>query len=1154
MDRANEFVHLHVHSEYSLLDGACRISELVDQVKQHGQTAVAVTDHGNLYGAVAFYDAALAAGIRPIIGCEVYVAQRTRFDKEPQLDGRSYHLILLCENNTGYQNLIQLVSRAGLEGFYKKPRIDFALLEQYHEGLICLSACIAGEIPRHLLDGSFEAAKETALRYEALFGKGNFYLELQNHGLEEERRVLPLLMRLSRETGIPMAATNDAHYIRKSDAAMQKVLMCIQTGKTIDDPGAMSFGTDEFYLKSTEEMAALFASVPEAVSNTAKIAARCHVTFTFGERKLPSFVQPGVTDNAAFFRQICQEGMHARYGSSPAPEVRERLAYEISVIEKMGFVDYFLIVWDFIRYARSRDIPVGPGRGSGAGSLCAYCIGITGIDPIAGNLFFERFLNPERVSMPDFDIDFCIEGRQAVKDYVIARYGADHVAEIIAFDTMKARAAVRDVGRVMNVPYQLCDKTAKLIDGRMTIPQALARTSDLKTLYDTDESVRRLLDMAARVEGMPRHASTHAAGVVIAASPVSDYVPLQRNDETVVTQFTKNELERLGLLKMDFLGLRNLTIIRDCVRTIRKTQPDFSIDTVPLDDPAVYRLIASGNTSGVFQLESNGMRQVLQRLKPQNMEDIIAVLALYRPGPMDSIPTYIHNRHHPKDVRYLHPMLEDILNVTYGCIVYQEQVMEICRKLAGYSYGRADLVRRAMAKKKPEEMEKERRIFLYGSGQDDGCIGAVANGIPLEIAEEIFGQMESFASYAFNKSHAAAYALLAYQTAYLKTNYFKEYMAALMTSVISDAPKLLSYMEECREAGVQLSPPDVNTGEWSFAWQGDRMTFGLLAIRNLGKGLIDRMITERRANGRFTGFVDFCRRMSSHGMNKRALEALIQAGALDGLDCNRRQMLMCYDAVMDTVSDSREQVLEGQMSLFGEAESAASDLRIPPAEDFDLMHKLHLEKEAAGMYLSGHPMDSYHYLRDLLRCRSVAELTAEGAAVKDGMPVSFFCMVHTVKKHRTKSGEEMCFFEAEDAAGSLDAVVFPRLYAVTKHRLVPEKLLYVTGKISLKDDAVTVLCDSIREEQDFPLMLSQMQLCLKLSSRETALLAAFEAVCSAHPGDTECILFLTDAGRYVRPRRRLAVSVSEAFYKTLTETVPAGRIGCIHRITGGNTK
>ncbi len=1148
---AEDFVHLHVHSEYSLLDGACRLEQLAAQVKAQGQTAVAVTDHGNLYAAVAFYDAAKAHGIRPIIGCEVYVAQRTRFDKEPLLDGKSYHLVLLCENNTGYQNLVKLVSLANLEGFYKKPRVDFALLEQYHEGLICLSACIAGEIPRKLLEGSYEAAKETALQYEALFGKGNYYIEIQNHGIEEERRVLPLLMRLSRETGIPLAATNDAHYITKADAAMQKVLLCVQTGKTIDEPNGMGFSTEEFYLKSTEEMASLFANVPEAVTNTARIARRCNVTFTFGERKLPHFVQKGVTDNTAYFRALCRKGMHMRYGEHPSEEVVTRLKYEISVIEKMGFVDYFLIVWDFIRYARSRKIPVGPGRGSGAGSLCAYCIGITGIDPIAGNLLFERFLNPERVSMPDFDIDFCIEGRQAVKDYVVQRYGSEHVAEIIAFDTMKARAAVRDVGRVMHVPYHVCDKTAKLIDGRLTIPQAIERSSELKILYGSDDQVCRLLDMAKQVEGMPRHASTHAAGVVITASPVSDYVPLQRNDETIVTQYTKNELERLGLLKMDFLGLRNLTIIRDCVCSVQRNEPEFSINTIPLDDPAVYHLIASGDTSGVFQLESNGMRQVLMRLKPQNMEDIIAVLALYRPGPMDAIPTYIHNRHHPEDVHYLHPMLEDILDVTYGCIVYQEQVMQICRKLAGYSYGRADLVRRAMSKKKQSEMVKERQIFLYGSGQDDGCIGAVANGIPLKIAEEIFDQMESFASYAFNKSHAAAYALVAYQTAYLKCHYFEDYMAALMTSVISETPKLLGYMEECRSRGVKLSPPDVNTGEWGFAWRENRMIFGLLAIRNLGKGLIDKMTADRQENGRFTGFVDFCRRISAHGMNKRALESLIQAGALDCLDCNRRQMMLHYEYVLDAVHEDTSQVLEGQMSLFGESElHAASDLTIGPAEDYTLMEKLQLEKNATGMYLSGHPMESLQYLRELLRCTSIAALTVdEGRQVRDGQQVKLLCMVQGVKKHRTKGGEDMCFFEAEDAGGSMDAVVFPKLYAISKQRVMTGKMLYLMGKISKKDDAVTVLCESIREQADFPLMLRQMQLCIKLSSSENTITEALEKVCAQYPGDTEVVLFLTDARRYVKPKRRLQAEISESFYRMLTNYIPPERIGCIPRLS-----
>ncbi len=1150
MAAAEDFVHLHVHSEYSLLDGACRLEQLTAQVKALGQTAVAVTDHGNLYAAIAFYDAAQAQGIRPIIGCEVYVAQRTRFDREPHLDGKSYHLVLLCENNRGYQNLMKLVSLSNLEGFYKKPRVDWELLEQYHEGLICLSACIAGEIPRKLLEGNYSGARETALRYQQLFGRDNFFLEIQNHGIAEEREVLPQLIRLSAETGIPLAATNDAHYLARSDAAMQKVLICVQTGTTIDEPGALSFPTNEFYLKSTEEMEQLFPNLPEAIANTRRIADRCQVTFTFGERKLPHFVQEGVTDNTAYFRALCTKGMYMRYGNAPADEVKQRLLYELDVIEQMGFVDYFLIVWDFIRYARSQQIPVGPGRGSGAGSLCAYCIGITGIDPIAGNLLFERFLNPERVSMPDFDIDFCMEGRQAVKEYVVRRYGSDHVAEIIAFDTMKARAAVRDVGRVMQIPYALCDKTAKLIDGRMTVAQALEQVGELKALYQNDERVRKLLDMAKQVEGMPRHASTHAAGVVIAASPVSDYVPLQKNDETIVTQYTMTVLERLGLLKMDFLGLRNLTVIRDAVNAIRRYEPDFSIDSIPLDDKGVYRMIAAGNTSGVFQLESNGIRAVLMRLRPENMEDIIAVLALYRPGPMDAIPTYIRNRHHRSEVRYLHPMLEDILDVTYGCIVYQEQVMQICRKLAGYSYGRADLVRRAMAKKKHDVMEQERKIFLYGSGKDDGCIGAVANGVPEDIANQIFDQMESFASYAFNKSHAAAYALLAYQTAYLKCLYFADYMAALMTSVISDSQKLLSYLEECRNAGLEICPPDVNTGEWGFVYRENRMIFGLLAIRGLGKGLIDKLTAERSANGKFTGFVDFCRRMSSHGMNKRALEALIQAGALDCLDCNRHRMMRSFEHVLDAVSSSSDHVMEGQMSLFGDAEiREPADLTIPEAKEYDILHKLQMEKAATGMYISGHPMESVRYLQALLHTVTIGKLVEdEGKNVRDQQLVRLLCMVQGVKKHRTKGGEEMCFLTIEDESGTMDAVIFPRLYAVSVQRLRTDKILYLTGRISKKEDAVSVLCESVREQEEFALMLRQMQLCIKLDKQQVPVLPQLESLCARYPGETEVILFLTEEKKYVQPRHRMQAEITDAFYQELCTLFAPHQIGCIPRV------
>ena len=1146
MAAAEDFVHLHVHSEYSLLDGACRLEQLAAQVKAQGQTAVAVTDHGNLYAAILFYDAAIAQGIRPIIGCEVYVAQRTRFDKEPRLDGKSCHLLLLCENNEGYQNLVKLVTLANLEGFYKKPRVDLELLQKYHEGLICLSACIAGEIPRLLLEGSYDSAMKAAQRYQKIFGKDHFFLEIQNHGIQEERQVLPQLLRLSRELDIPLAATNDVHYLTREDAVMQKTLLCIQTGKTLDEPHGMGFATNEFYLKTTQEMEELFPNLPEAIINTRRIADRCQVVFAFGERKLPHFVKEGVSDNTAYFRALCTKGMYMRYGNAPSDEVKQRLLHELHVIEEMGFVDYFLIVWDFIRYAKKHEIPVGPGRGSGAGSLCAYCLGITGIDPIANKLLFERFLNPMRVSMPDIDIDFCIEGRQAVKDYVVERYGAEHVSEIIAFDTMKARAAVRDVARVMNIPYTTADRTAKLIDSRLSVTESVKQNKELKALYDTDEQVRRLLDMAACVEGMPRHVTTHPAGVVIAAQPVSDYVPLQKNDETIVTQYAKNELERLGLLKVDFLGLRNLTIIRDCVKAVLKREPDFSMEHIPLDDPAVYQLLSKGNTSGVFQLESNGIRQVLMRLKPQNMEDIIAVLSIYRPGPMDSIPTYIHNRHHPEDVHYLHPMLEEILDVTYGCILYQEQVMEICRKLAGYSYGRADLVRRAMTKKKQSEMAKERDIFINGADGEDGCTGAVAHGVPLETAEKIFDQMESFASYAFNKSHAAAYGLLAYQTAYLKCHYFTEYMAALMTSVISDSTKLMSYLEECRAAGVEICPPDVNTGEWGFSSSGSRMHFGLLAIRNLGKGLIERMVLERRENGAFTGFVDFCRRMSAHGLNKRALEALIQAGALDRLDCNRRQMLLCYENVMDAVN-SGERAIEGQMSLFGEAEiNSASDLAIPHVQDFDLIQRLQMEKAAAGMYLSGHPMDGMQYVQELLRCDSIGQLTADGGKnVRDNQDIKLLCTIQSIKKHRTKSGEEMCFVTAEDAGGVIDIVVFPRLYAISVHRLSQDAIVFVNGKISRREDGVSAIAETIRSQEDLPLMFRQLQLCLKLDSGSLSILEDTAKLCEQFAGETEIIIYLTDQKRYVFPKRRLRAEISEQFYRKLCGILPKEAIGCI---------
>ncbi|HAE52935.1 MAG TPA: DNA polymerase III subunit alpha, partial [Ruminococcus sp.] len=861
------------------------------------------------------------AGIKPIIGCEVYVAPRTRHDREHSLDSKPYHLILLCETDEGYKNLVKLVTASNLEGFYGRPRVDIELLKKHHEGLICLSACPSGEIARLMLNNNYSGAKKKALQYREIFGENNYFLEVQNHDIADEKRIIPMIYRLSDETGIPLAATNDCHYINKKDAETQKILMCIQTGKKLSDPDAMSFETDEFYVKSSDEMYNLFRDRKDALENTVKIAERCNVKLNFGNIMLPEFKTDGVENNDEYFRELCIKGMHKRYGNNPDEKIIKRLEYELSVITSMKFTDYFLIVWDFIKYAKDNNIPVGPGRGSGAGSICAYCIGITDIDPIKYDLLFERFLNPERVSMPDFDVDFCIEGRQKVKDYVSKKYGADNVAGIIAFDTLKARAAVKDAGRVMEIPYNLCDKVSKLIDPRYSLETALKDSAELNGLYNADKDVRRLIDSAMLLEGMPRHTSMHAAGVVISAVPLNDVVPLQKSDENIITQYTMNYLEKLGLLKMDFLGLRNLTIIRDTVREIK----NFDINNIPLDDSEVYRMLSQGDTAGVFQMESAGMTQKLIDMSPERIDDLIAILALYRPGPMKSIPLYIENKNNPSEIKYAHPLLKDILSDTYGIIVYQEQVMEICRKLAGYTYGHADKVRKAMAKKKTDEMLKEHESFVSG---------AVANGVPKETAENIFSEMESFASYAFNKSHAAAYAYLAYQTAYLKCHYRGIYMAALMSSVMSSADKLSEYINDCRNHGINVVPPDINMSRTGFFYRDGKMYFGLLAVKNVGKGLAEKIISERENNGKFKGLQDFCERINGRELNKKALEYLIYAGAFDNMNLNRRQMSENYEILIDmAVSDSRG-VIDGQMNLFGEEESADMNFRIPFRPEF----------------------------------------------------------------------------------------------------------------------------------------------------------------------------------------------------------------------------
>ena len=1053
-----QFTHLHVHTEYSLLDGACRIDRLFDHIKAMGQTACAITDHGVMYGCVAFFDAAKAAGIKPIIGCEVYVATRTRFDKVNRIDGNN-HLILLCKNETGYKNLIKMVSAGFTEGFYSKPRIDKDLLEQYHEGLICLSACLAGEIPQAILAGDYERAKQAALYYRDLFGEGNYYIELQDHGLEEDQVVLPQLIRLARETGIPMAATNDAHYITKEDAKMQSILLCIQTGKTIADADRMEFQTDEFYLKSTDEMYDLFSMVPEACENTNKIAEQCNFEFTFGETKLPYFKAPDGMENQAYFEKLCWEGLERRYPGKVTDALKERLSYEINVVKTMGYTNYYLIVYDFINYAKSRDIPVGPGRGSGAGSLAAYCVGITDIDPIRYNLIFERFLNPERVSMPDFDVDFCYERRQEVIDYVNEKYGRDHVAQIVTFGTMAARAAVRDVGRVMGMSYQDVDRVAKLIpmELKMTLRKALEVSPDLKALYDADSQVHELIDTSLKVEGMPRHASTHAAGVVITREPATEYVPLSTNDGLPVTQFNMVEIERLGLLKMDFLGLRTLTVIHDTEMAVRRTKdPDFRVANIDYDDPATYEMLTRGETEGIFQLESTGMTQVLMSMRPKNLEDVIALISLYRPGPMDSIPTYLRNRKDPSKVVYQTPQMAHIVDVTNGVVIYQEQVMQICRELAGFSFGQADNVRRAMSKKKLKVMEAEREHFVHGCTEPGKeCAGCVKNGIPESVANQIYDDMISFASYAFNKSHAACYAYVAFQTAYLKCHYPHEFMAALLTSVLDNTAKVIEYTSECQRIGIKVLPPDINVSRGGFTVDGESIRFGLNAVKSVGRNLIDAVVKDRK-NRPYRGLYDFCKRLHGNELNRRALENLVKAGAFDALEPTRRGMIDSAEGVLKSVETDARQNLEGQMDLFGmmggEEEQAATDYKIPNAPEYPASELLKMEKEVSGLYLSGHPLDAYRpQIRQISTC-TIADLQGEEAHRFDNQNVTILCTVVKNKIMTTKSNTLMAFTTVEDLTGTMELLIFPRVLAECRAALQENAVVVANGRVSVKEE------------------------------------------------------------------------------------------------------
>ena len=1155
------FAHLHVHTEYSLLDGACRMERLLDAAKEMGQTAVAITDHGCMYGVVEFYKAAKKRGIQPILGCEVYVARRTRFDKVHELDGENRHLVLLCENETGYHNLLALVSKAWVEGFYSKPRVDLDLLREHHEGLIALSACLAGEIPRALTRGDYEGAREAALRYEGIFGRGNFYLELQDHGMAEQKRINPQLIRLSRETGIPLVATNDCHYIAPEDSRMHRVLLCIQTGRTIEDENAMEFGSEEFYFKSEEEMRALFPDVPEAADNTVKIAQRCQVELEFGKTKLPAFFTPDGSDNLEFFRRLCQEGLIRRYGEDPPQEYRDRLEYEIRVISQMGYVNYYLIVWDFIRYARSVGIPVGPGRGSGAGSLAAYCVGITNVDPMRYDLLFERFLNPERVSMPDFDIDFSDERRDEIIGYVVDKYGADHVAQIVTFGTMAARGALRDVGRALNIPYNKVDQVAKLVPLSlgMTLDTAMKQSKELREKVEADPQVKELWDMARKVEGMPRHASTHAAGVVITDKPVMDYVPLSKNDDAVVTQYTMTAIEELGLLKMDFLGLRNLSVIDHAEKLVRRREAGFSIEAAPEDDGAVFRMLSEGHSEGVFQLESPGMKRLLVQAQPACVEDLIAIISLYRPGPMQFIPQYLESRKNPESVHYRHPLLRPILEPTGGCIIYQEQVMQIFRDLAGYSLGRADIVRRAMAKKKHDVLEREREVFLHGQQREDGTWevdGCLRRGVDQQTALELFKEIESFASYAFNKPHAAGYAVVAYQTAYLKCHYPCEYMAALLSSVLGQTGKVAEYIEECGRLGISVLPPHVNYSDMGFTVVGKSIRFGLLAVKNLGRNVIARMVEERWGGGEFTSFYNFCKRMAGRDLNRRAIESLVKCGALDGLGNNRREMLLAVERVLDSLEADKRRNVEGQMGFFDAPGSAqGGEPPLEKTEDFSAADKLNMEKEVTGMYLSGHPMAAYAglyqeggYARMDEILQSAGE--RETGRYQDGQWVTLLGMVVGVRKKATKNNAQMAFVSLEDMYGAITALVFPKVLEQYGSLLYEGAVVEVQGKLSFTEDkAPELVCQSLGKPAD-PVSVKapagkpvRPGLYLRLSSqRDPRYDKVMRYIAVFDGGATDLYLTFQDTGKLLRAPAKFRVEINRPLLRALKELLGAENV------------
>ena len=1120
------FVHLHVHTEYSLLDGACRIGSMMDRVKELGQDAIAITDHGVMYGCIDFYKAAKAAGIKPIIGCEVYVARRRMEDRVHGIDNDPYHLVLLCENRKGYENLCLLVSEAFMNGFYSKPRVDMDLLREHHEGLIALSACLAGAIPQYLMNEDYQAAKDYALQMAEIFGEDHFYLELQDHGIPEQTPVNQGVLRIARETGLPLVVTNDAHYLRQEDAAMQDVLLCVQTGRTVDDENRMRFQTEEFYLKSEEELRALFPGYDEAFENTVRIAERCNVEFVFNQYHLPSFPVPQGYTNEQYFRKLCYEGFEERY-QQPPESYLERLEYEIGVISRMGYVNYYLIVWDFIRYAKEQGIPVGPGRGSGAASIVAYCLHITEVDPMQYALIFERFLNPERVSMPDFDTDFCQERRGEVIDYVMRKYGGDHVAQIATFGTMAARGAIRDVGRALNFTYAETDVVAKLVPNTLhiTLKEALQVSPKLKEMYDGDDRVKLLIDTAMSLEGMPRNTSTHAAGVVITAEPVCTYVPLSRNDDTIVTQYTMTTIEELGLLKMDFLGLRNLTVIRDAELQIQQYQPDFDISRIPDNDPETFQMLTEGKTQGVFQLESAGMTGVCVGMKADSIEDITAIVALYRPGPMDSIPTFIENKLNPKKVTYKCLQLEPILKVTYGCIVYQEQVIEIFRQLGGYTMGQADNIRRAISKKKMKIIEEERKIFVYGDLQKNipGCVG---NGISEAIGQSIYDEIVAFANYAFNKAHAVCYAVVAYQTAYLKCHYPKEYMAALMTSVLDSATKISGYIAECKEMGIPVLPPDINKSLDNFSVEENGIRFGLGAVKNVGRGLIRSIAHKRKEGGHFRSLEDFLQRAGDE-VNKRAVENFIKCGAMDCFGNHRSELLAVYDQMMDSIADSKKKNLDGQMGLFAmlDDDDQAAAIPIPKLPELRKADLMTMEKETTGIYISGHPMDDYRKFLRNTHVMPIGELMSEDCALDDDAIVSVAGIVQSVKMKTTRNNSMMAYVTMEDDTAAIEMLAFSNVLSQYGGYLKENSAVVITGRLSLRDDKdPQIVINRARPITDF----SEMQeaepkhskpepkppvsgtLYLQVQSESDPNFRKVRAIVNMFPGNSQVKVFFTD--------------------------------------------